>query len=60
MRSSIADAERVKDCLLTVRFCQGLAPEQIAAMASEFRVRLFEAGETIALAGEPGVNLSRS
>jgi NTE family protein len=47
-----ADAEHVVAWLKTVRFCDGLASEQLAVIASEFRVRPFVAGETLALAGD--------
>ena len=47
-----ADAERVVAWLRTVRFCDGLDSEQLAAIASECRVRPFVAGETLASAGD--------
>ena len=47
-----ADAERVVAWLSTVRFCQGLDSEQLAAIASELRIRPFVAGETLASAGD--------
>ena len=47
-----ADAEHVVALLRTVRFCEGLDSEQLAAIASETRVRPFVAGETLASAGD--------
>ena len=47
-----ADAERVLACLRTVRFCEGLDSEQLAAIASETLMRPFAAGETLASAGD--------
>ncbi len=47
-----ADAEHVVAWLRTVRFCDGLDSEQLAAIASECRVRPFVAGETLASAGD--------
>ena len=47
-----ADGERVTAWLRTVRFCEGLASEQLAAIASETRIRPFVAGETLASAGD--------
>ena len=47
-----ADAERVVAWLRTVRFCEGLDSEQLAAIASETRMRPFAAGETLASAGD--------
>ena len=47
-----ADAERVVAWLSTVRFCEGLDSEQLAAIASEIRIRPFVAGETLASAGD--------
>ena len=47
-----ADAEHVVGWLKTVRFCDGLASEQLAVIASEFRERPFVAGETLASAGD--------
>src|SRR6186713_1509972 len=47
-----ADAERVVAWLKTVRFCEGLDSEQLAAIASETRMRPFVAGETLASAGD--------
>ena len=47
-----ADAERVAAWLRTVRFCDGLDSEQLAAIASETLVRPFVAGETLASAGD--------
>ena len=38
--------------LRTVRFCEGLDSEQLAAIASQIRVRPFAAGETLASAGD--------
>ena len=47
-----ADAERVVAWLRTVRFCDGLDSEQLAAIASETCIRPFVAGETLASAGD--------
>ena len=47
-----ADAERVLACLRTIRFCEGLDSEQLAAIASETLMRPFAAGETLASAGD--------
>jgi hypothetical protein len=47
-----ADAERVVNWLSTVRFCESLDCEQLAAIAGELRIRPFVAGETLASAGE--------
>src|SRR6187401_3577302 len=47
-----ADAERVVAWLCTVRFCQGLDSDQLAAIADEIRVQPFVAGETLASAGD--------
>ena len=47
-----ADAERVLACLRTIRFCEGLDSEQLAAIASETFMRPFAAGETLASAGD--------
>ena len=47
-----ADAERVVAWLRTVRFCEGLDSDQLAAIANEIRVRRFVAGETLASAGD--------
>ena len=47
-----ADAERVVAWLRTVRFCEGLDSEQLAAIASETLMRPFAAGETLASAGD--------
>ena len=52
MPALTADAERVVDWLRTVPFCEGLDSEQLAAVASETRIRPFEAGETLASAGD--------
>jgi NTE family protein len=53
MPSSIAETERVIECLSGVRLCQGLDREQLAAIARELSVRTFVAGETLASAGDP-------
>jgi NTE family protein len=47
-----ADTERVVAWLSTVRFCEGLESEQLAAIASDICVRPFLAGETLAAAGD--------
>jgi CRP-like cAMP-binding protein len=47
-----SDAERVVAWLSTVRFCQGLASEQLAAIASDICIRPFMAGETLASVGD--------
>ena len=47
-----ADAERVVAWLRTVRFCDGLDSEQLAAIASQIHMRPFVAGETLASAGD--------
>lgn len=52
MPSPIGEIELVQGWLSKVRCCQGLDAEQIAAMARDFRVRTFKAGETIASAGD--------
>jgi NTE family protein len=52
MPALTADGERVVACLRTVRFCEGLDSEQLAAMASETLMRPFAAGETLASAGD--------
>ena len=52
MPALTADGERVVAWLTTVRFCQGLDSEQLAAIASETRIRPFLAGETLASAGD--------
>ncbi len=52
MPTLTADAERVVAWLRTVRFCEGLDSEQLAAIASETLMRPFVAGETLALAGD--------
>ncbi len=52
MPALTADAERVVAWLRTVRFCEGLDSEQLAAIASETLMRPFAAGETLASAGD--------
>ena len=52
MPALTADAERVVAWLRTVRFCEGLDSEQLAAIASETLIRPFAAGETLASAGD--------
>ena len=52
MPTLTADAERVLNWLSTVRFCEGLDAEQLAAIANETRIRPFAAGDTLASAGE--------
>ena len=52
MPALTADAEREVAWLRTVRFCEGLDSEQLAAIASEIRMRPFVAGETLASAGD--------
>lgn len=52
MPNSIAETERVIEWLSKVRFCQGLVPEQLAAIARDMSVRTFTAGETLASAGD--------
>ncbi len=47
-----ADTDRVVAWLRAVRFCEGLDSEQLAAIASETRIRPFVAGETLASAGD--------
>jgi NTE family protein len=47
-----ADTERVVAWLKTVRFCEGLDAEQLAAIAGDIGIRPFEAGETLASAGD--------
>jgi NTE family protein len=47
-----ADAERVVAWLRAVGFCEGLDAAQLAAVASEFVVRPFVAGQTLASAGD--------
>jgi len=47
-----ADTERVVAWLSTVKFCEGLDAEQLAAIAGDIRIRPFEAGETLASAGD--------
>jgi NTE family protein len=46
------DTEREVAWLTTVRFCDGLDSEQIAAIAGETQIRPFVAGETLASAGD--------
>ncbi len=53
MSISTADTERLKGWLATIKFCHGLDTDQLADIATDFRVRSFGAGETIALAGDP-------
>ena len=48
MPTLTAGAERVAAWLRTVRFCEGLDSEQLAAIASETLVRPFAAGATLA------------
>ena len=52
MPTLTADAERVVNWLSTVRFCESLDCEQLAAIASELLIRPFVAGQTLASAGE--------
>src|SRR5438045_2928543 len=52
MPPSTTDAERVVAWLRTVRFCEGLDSEQLAAIANEICIRPFAAGDTLASAGE--------
>jgi NTE family protein len=52
MPTSTADAERVVAWLKSVRFCDGLNSEQLAAIAGDIRMRPFVAGETLASAGD--------
>ncbi|MCE9554035.1 MAG: patatin-like phospholipase family protein [Planctomycetes bacterium] len=47
-----ADAERVVAWLKTVRFCDGLNSDQLAAVAGDIGIRPFVAGETLASAGD--------
>ena len=47
-----ADTERMVEWLSAVRFCDGLDSEELAAIASETWIRPFEAGETLASAGD--------
>ncbi len=53
MPSSTTDLDRIKGWLASVRFCHGLDAEQIEAIAGDFSIRPFEAGETVASAGDP-------
>ena len=46
------DAERVVVWLSTVRFCEGLDSDQLAAIACEICIRPFVAGQTLASAGD--------
>ena len=52
MPALTADGERVVAWLRTVRFCEGLDSEQLAAIAGDTRIRPFAAGETLASAGD--------
>src|SRR6185369_5365574 len=52
MPNLTADSERVVTWLRTVRFCEGLDSDQLAAIADEIRVQPFVAGETLASAGD--------
>ena len=52
MPALTAVGERELAWLRTVRFCEGLESEQLAAIASETRIRPFVAGETLASAGD--------
>lgn len=52
MPSSTADLERIKGWLTAIRFCHGMDAEQIDAIAGDFSIRPFEAGETVASAGD--------
>ena len=52
MPALTADAERAVAWLRSVRFCEGLDSEQLAAIASETLIRPFAAGETLASAGD--------
>ncbi len=52
MPTLTADAERMVAWLMTAPFCGGLDSEQLAAVASETRIRPFTAGETLASAGD--------
>src|SRR5687768_4578942 len=52
MSSLETDLTRVTDWLRGVRFCSGLDAEQINAIAGQVQVRPFEAGETLAAAGD--------
>lgn len=47
-----SDTERVVGWLRTVRFCEGLDAEQLSAIAGDIGIRPFEAGETLASAGD--------
>lgn len=52
MSTLTVNADRVLAWLRTVRFCEGLDSEQLASISTELRIRPFEAGETLASAGD--------
>jgi NTE family protein len=52
MQTATVDDERVLAWLRTVRLCDGLDAEQLAAIAGETRIRPFVAGQTLASAGD--------
>jgi len=46
MPSSTTEIEHLIECLEVVQFCQGLDQEQLAAIARDFSVRTFAAGDS--------------